>query len=103
RIVNARFIKPLDEAMLLRLAEERLPLVVMEEGTVMGGLGSAVLEFYALRGIDHMHVRLLGVPDAFIEHGSIQEQRAEVGLTAERVMLEVNQMLPRQRQRATGQ
>jgi len=103
RIVNARFIKPLDEAMLLRLAEERIPLVVMEEGTIMGGLGSAILEFYALRGIDHMSVRLLGVPDAFIEHGSIKEQRAEVGLTAERVALEVNQLLPRQRQRATGQ
>jgi len=103
RIVNARFIKPLDEAMLLRLAEERIPLVVMEEGSIMGGLGSAVLEFYALRGIDHMQVRLLGVPDAFIEHGSIKEQRAEVGLTSEQVALEVNQLLPRQRQRATGQ
>ena len=103
RIVNARFIKPLDEALLLRLAEERIPIVVMEEGTVLGGLGGAVLEFYALRGIDHMPVRLMGVPDAFVEHGSIKEQRAEAGLTAERAALEVSELLPRQRQRATGQ
>jgi 1-deoxy-D-xylulose-5-phosphate synthase len=103
RIVNARFIKPLDEEMLLRISEERLPLIVMEEGTLMGGLGSAILEFYALRGIDHMQIRLLGIPDAFIEHGSIKEQRAEVGLTSERVAAEVGKLLPRHRQRATGQ
>ncbi len=103
RIVNARFIKPLDEEMLLRLAEERIPLIVMEEGAVMGGLGSAVLEYYALRGIDHMQIRLLGIPDAFIEHGSIKEQRTEVGLTAERVAAEVGKLLARPRQRATGQ
>ncbi len=103
RIVNARFIKPLDEEMLLRLAEERIPLIVMEEGALMGGLGSAVLEYYALRAIDHMQIRLLGIPDAFIEHGSIKEQRTEVGLTAERVTAEVGKLLARPRQRATGQ
>ncbi|EXX86618.1 1-deoxy-D-xylulose-5-phosphate synthase, partial [Paenibacillus darwinianus] len=71
RIVNARFIKPLDENMLLRLADERIPLVVLEEGAQLGGLGSAVLEFYSLHGIHHMDVRIVGIPDAFIEHGSI--------------------------------
>ncbi|WP_036716021.1 transketolase C-terminal domain-containing protein, partial [Paenibacillus darwinianus] len=103
RIVNARFIKPLDENMLLRLADERIPLVVLEEGAQLGGLGSAVLEFYSLHGIHHMDVRIVGIPDAFIEHGSIKEQRAEAGLTADRVASVVTQLLPRRKQRATGQ
>ncbi|CAM4231050.1 1-deoxy-D-xylulose-5-phosphate synthase [Paenibacillus tarimensis] len=103
RIVNARFIKPLDAEMLQLLAEDRLPMIVLEEGTQHGGLGSAVLEHYSLRGEYGLPIRIVGVPDAFIEHGSIKEQREEVGLTAERVAAEVSGMMPRQRQRATGQ
>ncbi|HUC90846.1 MAG TPA: 1-deoxy-D-xylulose-5-phosphate synthase [Paenibacillus sp.] len=103
RIVNARFIKPLDEEMLLKLADERIPLVVLEEGAQLGGIGSAVLEFYSLRGIYHMSVRIIGIPDAFIEHGSIKEQRTEVGLTADRVASEALQLLPIRKRRATGQ
>ncbi|WP_219836449.1 1-deoxy-D-xylulose-5-phosphate synthase [Paenibacillus sp. R14(2021)] len=103
RIVNARFIKPLDEAMLLQIAEEGLPVLVIEEGSELGGLGSAVLEFYALRGKHDMHVRLLGVPDVFVKHGSIKEQRQEVGLTAERAAAEVKALLPRIRKRVPGQ
>lgn len=102
RIVNARFVKPLDEAMLRGLADEGLPMIVLEEGAALGGLGSAVLEYYALQGIDHMKVRIMGVPDAFIEHGSIKEQRAEVGLTAERVAAAAKQLLMRPVKRATG-
>jgi len=103
RIVNARFIKPLDEAMLLQLAKENLPVVVLEEGTVLGGLGGAVLEFYSLQGIYGMQIRIVGVPDLFVEHGSIKEQRIECGLTAERIANEVSGLLPRRRPRATGQ
>ncbi|PZD93443.1 1-deoxy-D-xylulose-5-phosphate synthase [Paenibacillus sambharensis] len=103
RIVNARFIKPLDAEMLQQLAEERIPMIVLEEGTQQGGLGSAVLEHYSLRGEYGLQIRIVGVPDAFIEHGSIKEQREEVGLTPERVAAEVTGMMPRQRQRATGQ
>jgi 1-deoxy-D-xylulose-5-phosphate synthase len=47
RVVNARFIKPMDEAMLLQLSKEDLPIITMEEGAQMGGFGSGVLEFYA--------------------------------------------------------
>ena len=101
RVVNARFLKPLDEAMLLALAGEGLPVIVLEEGAVHGGLGGAVLEFCALRGIDHMRIRLIGVPDRFIEHGSIKEQRAEIGLTVERIVSEVKQLRARPGRRAS--
>jgi len=103
RIVNARFIKPMDEEMLLQLAKENLPIVVLEEGAVQGGLGSAVLEFFSLRGIHGLQIKIVGVPDVFVEHGSIKEQRVECGLTAERVAGEVNALLPRRRPHATGQ
>lgn len=97
RVINARFIKPLDAKMLDELAAEGLPLVVIEEGAVMGGLGSAVLEHYALTGADMPKVRLMGVPDVFVEHGSIGEQRQEVGLTVERLIDEVRSLLVKPR------
>lgn len=89
RVVNARFVKPLDHEMLTALANERIPVIVIEEGAVSGGLGSAILEFFALNGIRSPEITLLGVPDVFVEHGSIQEQRSEVGLTADRLAAEI--------------
>lgn len=100
RVINARFIKPLDEAMLLELAKENIHIVTLEEGTLLGGFGSSVLEFYAIRGIYGLQLKPIGVPDYFVEHGSIKEQRCEVGLTAEDVALQVKGFLPRKRQHA---
>ncbi|OMF34262.1 1-deoxy-D-xylulose-5-phosphate synthase [Paenibacillus sp. FSL H8-0548] len=103
QIVNARFIKPLDEKMLLTLAAEGKNIIVLEEGAELGGLGSAVLEFYSLKGIYGLSVRIIGVPDVFVEHGTINEQRKEIGLTAERVANEMRTMQqPRRMKRVTG-
>lgn len=102
-VVNARFIKPLDEQMLLSFAESGKRLLVLEEGSQQGGFGSSVLEFYSLRGIYDVPVKIIGVPDIFVEHGSIQQQRDEVGLTAEHVAAELRSMLPRRIKRVTGQ
>lgn len=100
RVVNARFIKPLDEQMLLELAKENMPIITMEEGALAGGMGSAVLEFYSSHGIYDLHIKNMGVPDYFVEHGSISQQRAEVGLTADRLIAEFHTIVPRKRQRA---
>jgi len=101
RVVNARFIKPLDKQMLLSLAKERIPLMIVEEGAVLGGFGSSVLEFYAMQGIQPASVHLAGVPDIFVEHATIKEQRAEVGLTAEGIAKQLASLQVRTRQRAT--
>nr|WP_245251958.1 1-deoxy-D-xylulose-5-phosphate synthase [Paenibacillus sediminis] len=93
-VVNARFIKPLDEKMLLELAQSGTKMIVLEEASEAGSLGSAVLEFYAKQGIDDAVVRLIGIPDIFVEHGSINEQRQEVGLTLEAVVQEVKSLIP---------
>ncbi|WP_336786851.1 1-deoxy-D-xylulose-5-phosphate synthase [Paenibacillus sp. MMO-177] len=103
QIVNARFIKPLDEEMLLSFASEGKHILVIEESSELGGFGSAVLEFYSLRGIYGMPIRIMGVPDIFVEHGSIKEQRVEVGLTGERAAMEIKNLLPSLQKRATGQ
>lgn len=101
RVVNARFVKPLDSQMLLSLAKERLPIMVVEEGSVQGGLGSAILEFYALQGVQPASVHLAGVPDVFVEHATVKEQREEVGLSAEHIAQRLASLSVRKRQRAT--
>lgn len=101
RVINARFIKPLDEKMLIALANERIPLMVIEEGAVQGGLGSAILEYYCLNGIQPASIHIAGVPDVFIEHATIKEQREESGLTAEAVAKKLAALPARKRQRAT--
>lgn len=69
--VNLRWAKPLDKRTILDVARRTRHLVIMEEGVVAGGLGSAVLELLAENGLSDVQVRLFGVPDHFIEHGAI--------------------------------
>ncbi len=84
-VIDARFIKPLDEAM-LREAAERHPLIVtLEDGVLMGGFGSAVLEKLAELGIQ-TDVVTLGIPDRFIEQDTFSGQMAECGLTTPQVV-----------------
>jgi 1-deoxy-D-xylulose-5-phosphate synthase len=89
-VVNARFIKPLDHDMLARIATKQTPLITIEEATVAGGFGSAVVEWFIEQGIVLPPVQQMGVPDAFIEHGSVKDQRAEVGLTVEQIIAHVH-------------
>ncbi len=79
-VVNARFCKPLDRATLLKAVEE-LPLVVtVEEGTLEGGFGSALLEAVSDARLDARNVVRLGIPDHFIEHAERGELLADLGL-----------------------
>lgn len=100
RVINARFIKPLDENMLTELAHAGFRIITVEEGSAAGGLGSAVMEFYAEKGMYGIPVKPIGIPDVFIEHGSANEQRAESGLTVETIVKEVKAMQLPQQQRA---
>jgi 1-deoxy-D-xylulose-5-phosphate synthase len=100
RVINARFVKPLDEAMLFTLAKEGLDLVTIEEGVLSGGMGGAILEFYAQHNIYSMRVHNMAIPDYFVEHGSNTEQRKEVGLTVDNLVTQVKALLPRRKQRA---
>lgn len=100
RVINARFAKPLDESLLLQMAEQRIPVLTVEEGSLTGGFGSAVLEFYAERGIHDMVVERMGVPDRFIKHGGVDQLREEIGLTVDHIVQKGCSIVPRKRIRA---
>ncbi len=94
-VINARFAKPLDRATLLKAVEE-LPLVVtVEEGTLEGGFGSAVLEAANAAGLDTRNVVRLGLPDRFVEHGERPELLADLGLNVDGICRTVRQALER--------
>jgi 1-deoxy-D-xylulose-5-phosphate synthase len=78
-VANMRFVKPLDAALVMRLAREHDALVTVEENVVMGGAGSAVAEALAFEGIA-IPILHLGLPDAFIDHGDPAQLLAECGL-----------------------
>jgi 1-deoxy-D-xylulose-5-phosphate synthase len=80
-VVNARFVKPLDTELLQRLLLESPFVLTVEEAALMGGFGSAVLEAACDAGWDSRHLRRLGLPDRFIEHGEREELLADVGLS----------------------
>ncbi|HEY7315705.1 MAG TPA: 1-deoxy-D-xylulose-5-phosphate synthase [Gemmataceae bacterium] len=94
-VINARFVKPLDRATMLRAVEE-LPLVVtVEEGTLEGGFGSAVLEAANSAGLDASHILRLGLPDRFIEHAERGELLADLGLDVAGICTTVRRALSR--------
>jgi 1-deoxy-D-xylulose-5-phosphate synthase len=68
-VVNARFVKPLDEDLILTLAARIRKVITIEDNSIMGGFGSAMLEAIAERGLNNITVRRLGIPDKFVEHG----------------------------------
>lgn len=81
-VVNARFVKPIDRDVVTRALRECPFVVTVEENALMGGFGSAVLEVAADEGMDASHVKRLGIPDQFVEHGDRSELLAMLRLDA---------------------
>ncbi|HUG14622.1 MAG TPA: 1-deoxy-D-xylulose-5-phosphate synthase [Thermomicrobiales bacterium] len=79
-VINARFVKPLDEALIVKWASTTGALVTIEEGALAGGFGSAVLELLAREHVS-IPVRSLGIPDRFLDHASQGSLRAQAGLS----------------------
>lgn len=80
--VDLRFAKPLDETLLINIARTHRRLIVIEDASREGGIGSAVLELLADHGIQ-VPVERFGLPDRFIEHGSVGEQRKDCAMDSE--------------------
>jgi len=100
KVVNARFIKPMDEEMLHDLLESNIPILTIEEAVLQGGFGSAVLEFAHDHGYHQTVINRMGIPDRFIEHGSVKELLKEIGLTTAHIIDRVKTMIPRKQKRA---
>jgi 1-deoxy-D-xylulose-5-phosphate synthase len=79
-VINARFIKPLDTETILRAVRETDFVITVEEGCLNGGFGAAVLEAVNAAGAETTHIRCLGIPDQFVEHGERPELLADLGL-----------------------
>jgi len=94
QIVNARFIKPLDEKYLMQLAADGLKVLTVEEGVEHGGFGSSILEFYALAELD-VTVEIIGIADEFVTHGDTGVLRKHIGLTAEHIVNKVMDLIQR--------
>lgn len=83
-VVNARFVKPLDEELILSIANENKILVTVEEAYLAGGFGSAVMELLESRGLqDKLKVVRMGVPDEIVPHGDPKKLLAQYGLDAD--------------------
>ena len=93
-VVDMRFVKPLDEALLRELASSHTLLVTIEENSIMGGAGSAVSEFFAAenRQVSMLH---LGLPDYYVEHAKPSQMLAECGLDEAGIERAVRQRLSR--------
>jgi 1-deoxy-D-xylulose-5-phosphate synthase len=90
-VISARFVKPLDTAAVVRAIEQSALVVTVEEGTLEGGFGSAVLEACNAAGADSRHVLRCGIPDRFVEHGERAELLADLGLDAAGLVQAVRQ------------
>lgn len=89
RVVNARFIKPLDFEMLQQIFAEKMPILTVEEAVLHGGFGSAVLEYAEEIGQGDVQISRMGIPDIFVEHGSVDLLMNELGLTSDGIVAKV--------------
>ncbi|KAB8128477.1 1-deoxy-D-xylulose-5-phosphate synthase [Gracilibacillus oryzae] len=91
-VVNARFLKPLDNEMLHDIMKRNVPILTLEEAVLQGGFGSSILEF-AEENSYYPRLKRMGIPDQYIEHGSVNKLLEEIGLTEDQVITEINHLL----------
>ena len=96
-VVNARFVKPLDGALLAQTAAANALLLTAEENVLAGGFGAAVLEHLSAHGPAAVRVELAGIPDEFVEHGTQAALRAKYGLDAAGLAARARKMLEEHR------
>jgi 1-deoxy-D-xylulose-5-phosphate synthase len=92
-VANMRFVKPLDEELVLQLAREHSLLVTVEENTIQGGAGSAVAECLQQHGVT-VPLLHLGLPDTFLEHGDAVQMLANCGLDAVGIATSISRKIP---------
>ncbi|KYD02181.1 1-deoxy-D-xylulose-5-phosphate synthase [Bacillus atrophaeus] len=102
RVVNARFIKPIDKKMMKNILEEGLPILTIEEAVLEGGFGSSILEFAQEQGMYHTPIDRMGIPDRFIEHGSVTALLEEIGLTKQQAANRLRLLTPRKTHKGIG-
>ena len=104
-VIDARFVKPLDSDLIRQSVRKTGALITMEENTIVGGLGAAVMEMLAVSGELPRQVDLIGIPDEWISMGTQQELYNDLGLTAQELERRIRLMLmrPEKEDVVTGQ
>jgi 1-deoxy-D-xylulose-5-phosphate synthase len=97
-VVNARFIKPLDDELITRFCRPDSLVVTVEEGSLAGGFGSAVMERAQELGIQDVKFHRIGIPDEYVHHGSQDVLRAQYDLHAEGIARRVREFVSGSRQ-----
>jgi len=92
-VINARFIKPLDESCIIEYAKKAGRVITVEEHVLAGGFGSAVLELLADKKLSGVQVVRIGIPDGFVEHGKPEILREKYGLTADNIVKKTEEMV----------
>jgi 1-deoxy-D-xylulose-5-phosphate synthase len=90
---DMRFLKPLDETLLHKIFATYKQVLTIEDGTIKGGLGSAILEFAASNNY-HNNITVLGIPDQFIEHGTIEELQDSIDLSPSAIKKRLRHLNP---------
>jgi len=98
QVLNARFVKPLDEKLLCDTAKSLKRIITVEENVLMGGFGSAILELFEKRGIRNITVKRIGIKDEFVEHASQAELRRMCGIDEEGIMEAARHMMGKGKQ-----
>jgi len=93
KVINARFVKPLDEELILNTAATVKKIITVEENVLQGGFGSAVLELLAEKNITGVWVKRLGLPDEFVHHASQAQQRQNYALNEEGIIRAMREMI----------
>ena len=98
---DLRFAKPLDESLLHEVFQKYDKIITVEDGTIVGGIGTAVLEFMAMNNY-HAQVKMLGIPDAIVEHGSVKQLQQECLFDANGIADAVRSMMKQKKSLTIG-
>ncbi len=92
-VINARFVKPIDSALILKIASSFKKIIIVEENILQGGFGSAVLEMLAEKSVSNVKIKRLGIPDEFVEHATQAQLRHKYGIDEEGIIRAIKQMV----------
>jgi len=90
---NMQFVKPLDEVLLHKIAKKFSTIITIEDGSIINGFGTAILEFLQENTYQNIRVKRIGIPDVFIQHGSVSELQKIVGLDLKSIKETILRML----------
>jgi 1-deoxy-D-xylulose-5-phosphate synthase len=98
-LYDIRFLKPIDEELLHQVFKRFDKIITLEDGCILGGLGSAVTEFASDNGYHNAEILRLGIPDRFIEQGTLEELHHECGIDVEGILKAIEELVPAKKSR----